>query len=164
MIADVERERRRMSATEASPELVEPFKRVVQTAMIRVREGDVDTLNRQRVTLRDDVSKRVYLVTDVEVSRTWALGRTFVSQRDLKYGLFVEGIQLDDTGEPISRLTGIQIPRDHKLVNQDTLYLQRGSDPEAVLVLARELENSQRFPQRKYNQLVETLRGRELAS
>lgn len=139
-----------MQTTEAAKEIVEPFKRVVSIAMRRVREGETDNLKRQRVALSHNASKRIYLVSDVFVEKGGLLGRTVSSTGTLDCGLFVAGIQLDQSGLPLSALVSIQIPRSVALTTQENLFLQRGSNPEDVDRLAEELASAQKVKQDIY--------------
>jgi len=136
MIA-IDREQR-MRASEASQKIVEPFRKVVEIAMRRVREGLIDDLGRQRVVLLDEAAKRIYQVTDVSV-RVNKFGRV-TSKGWLEGGLFIDGVQLDEEGEGVSSLVSIQIPREVSLVDKRSLYGLRGSDPEDVKRLAKELD------------------------
>jgi hypothetical protein len=150
MLAAVDQEIR-SKITEASEGIVEPFKKVVGVAMKRVREGKVDSLQRQRVGLFHEEENRIYLVTDVSV-RYEGLRRKVISDRrlGLEGGLFVDGIQLDKTGSPLRRLVTIQIPRDVNITNSEMLYLQRSSDPLDVERLAKELKEAKKVQISEY--------------
>lgn len=148
----------RMQTSEAAQEIVEPFRRIVSTAMQRVREGDIDSLSRQRVALSHDASRRVYLVSDVSVERSGLLGRTIKSTGYLDGGLFVEGIQLDESGTPVGELVAIQIPREVPRTTQESLFLQRSSNPEDADRLANELTSARKVNQDVYNNALKTLR------
>ncbi len=75
----------------------------------------------------------------------------------LRDGLYVNGIQLDESGKPVDDLVGIQIPRSAEETNQDSLFLQRESDPQDAKRLARELLEAKTVSQEEYDAAEEAL-------
>src|SRR4030067_1920559 len=153
---------KRMQITEASTDIVEPFKRVVEVAMRRVREGVVDSFKRQRVVLEHDAGNRVYQVIDVHVEKR-RLRRKVRSTEGfgMQYGLFIDCIQLDESGNPVSEPNSIQLPRDVSLTTQKNLFLQRGTNPEDINRLAEELAGARKVGQDRYDVAVRKLRERQ---
>jgi len=135
------KEGERVRIKEASNELIEPFKKVVAVAMQRVREGTIDSSNRQMVMLSDDVNNREYNIIDVSV---YQLGGVVMSTRFLDGGLFIEAFQLEEKNKP-RKLFSIQLPRDPDQVNKESLYLQRGSIPNNVKMLAAALSSARKL-------------------
>ena len=110
--------------------------------MDRVREGIVDNLNRQTVKLRDDHNSREYIITDVLVEDFWGV---VISTGDKDNGLFIEAYQLDKAENPFDKLLPTQLPGDPNQVNKETLYWQRGSEPNNVEMLAVALSSARKL-------------------
>lgn len=123
---------------EAPKELVEPTKLVVIAAMARVGEEKVDNLGIQRVALED--THRLYIVTNVGVRQT-PDGVELIG--NLGSGLFVNVINLDEDGSPIS-WGRIQIPRTPHEVNPRRIYSLRFIQPETMATLATELTQAKK--------------------
>jgi len=130
---------------EVSVKLVEPFRRVVEVAMARVRSGIVGDLNRQTVKLWDDDNSRLYIITDVSVEGLWGV---VISTGYKNSGLLIKAYQLDkvDRAEnPLDKLLDTQLPRDPDQVNKETLYWHRGSEPNNVEMLAVVLSSARKL-------------------
>lgn len=140
---------RRSRITEADPELVEPFKKVVKAAMEKVGEGEIDTLGRQRITLMHDGTSRLYHISDIHGG--------LIKPGDLDGGLFINCIQLDELENPLYQFVGIQIPRDVGHTTQGNLFLQRGNKPGEVERLAAELSTAKIVDEEEYNTAVRKL-------
>jgi hypothetical protein len=140
MLHNLEREER-ARIKEASEELVKPFIKVVTVAMQRVREGPVDSFNRQRIDLFDENNSRGYVITDVLIDESTGVVE---SKGDLSLGLLIGAFQLK--GENLfTRLFSIQLPRDPGEVNKKNLYWQRGSIPKSVEMLADSLSSARKI-------------------
>jgi len=138
---NLEREER-ARIPEASVELVEPFKKVVNIAMQRVREGTIDSLNRQTVTLSEGENSRVYKITDCSVGE---LGGVVISTGCKANGLLIGAYQLDKAENSFDKLLPTQLPRDPGQVNKETLYWQRGIKPKNVEMLAVALSSARKL-------------------
>jgi len=132
---------------EANANLVQPFQHVIASAMKRVREGEVRQ-GQQLVVLFHREQKRLYKVTDDSVIKIF---RRVISYNDLSHGLFIEGFQLDELGNPIEQLTELQVPRSIGSVTQDNFHLQRGFHPEDVENLAKDLLQARKAPKNTFN-------------
>lgn len=127
---------------EDSGKLVEPFRSVVAIAMGRVREGTIDSLNRQTITLWDHRTSRVYKITDCSVDE---LGGMVVSTGFLDGDLFIQAFQLDKYKNLLNQLFDIQLPRDPGQVNKENLFLQGGINPKYVKKLAVALSSAKKL-------------------
>ena len=136
----LERERIRR-IKEASGELVEPFRSVVRIAMQRVREGTIDRLNRQTVTLWDHKNSREYVITDSSVDE---LGGVVISTRFLDVGLFIEAVRLKIAKNQDKWIFSIQLPRNPDLVDKVSLESLGGCNSKEVNKLADVLLRSTR--------------------
>ena len=136
----LERERIRR-IKEASGELVEPFRSVVRIAMQRVREGTIDRLNRQTVTLWDHKNSREYVITDSSVDE---LGGVVISTRFLDVGLFIEAVRLKIAKNQDKWIFSIQLPRNPDLVDKVSLESLGGFNSKEVNKLADVLLRSTR--------------------
>ena len=127
---------------EASEKLIDPFQKVVNIAMQRVREGHIDSLNRQTVTLSDDKNNREYEITDYSVGE---LRGAVISKGLLDVGLFIDAIRLDTTGNQDKWIFSIQLPRNPDLVNKENLDKLRGFNSKEVDELAVALSSARKL-------------------
>ena len=141
MVHNLEREKIR-GIPEASEKLIDPFQKVVNIAMQRVREGHIDSLNRQTVTLSDDKNNREYEITDYSVGE---LRGAVISKGLLDVGLFIDAIRLDTTGNQDKWIFSIQLPRNPDLVHKENLDKLRGFNSKEVDELAVALSSARKL-------------------
>src|SRR5258708_40143479 len=153
MLKRVDRDTR-FQISEVSSDLIKPFRRVVAAAMLRLsEERRTDSYGKKHVYLKSE-ENRVYEITDVNTKDT-------AHGRKTSTGLFVEGIQLDENGNPTEELVPIQLPRDQRRTDAQTLFSQRGSDPTDVQRLADEIIFAGRITAKEYANLLFHIRSRE---
>lgn len=128
--------------------LINPTKRLVEVAMLKVREGEIDSFSRQKATFENTSAHRLFEITDVHVRK--AKGK-IVSVDGAGCGLFIYEIELDMTGKPIKRGLGVQIPRARDAVSVGNMYHLRTVQPSEMERLADELSTATKVPEEKYD-------------
>ncbi len=120
---------------EASLELIEPTRKVVQIALKKVREGTISNSGKQTIILKNNTARKLYKVTDVNVIR---ISNKFESKGSLEGGLFINEFAVNEDGS-VNRGLEIQIPRSVDCVNPQSIFLLRGLSPNYMNQLANEL-------------------------
>lgn len=139
----------RRESFKVSEAMVEPTRQVVKVAIARVRAGDVDSLERQKIGLMHEYGVKLYEVTDIQVEQT---NKGVISKGNLDVGLFILEINLNEFGEPVDRGLHIQTPRSEKKVNTRSIYTLRQIPPETMSRLASELIKAKIIPLTKYQE------------
>lgn len=137
---------------EASPRLVRPFKAVVGVANARLVDGGEARAG--SVFLRHDVGRRLYVVSASEsaVRLTDSAGQEVLGGR-----LSINGIQLDESGNPTRSLFPVDLPRNPDSVTIPNLFDLRDSIVTSVELLAEELQEAAQVPAEEYYRAIDAM-------
>ncbi len=130
----------------AKGELGKALQELVQVALLRVREGEVNFLQypawrslvkaekptngAQSIGLKDQVDRRIFMIVDQDIVQDSE--GVIKSIGNLFGGLYIYGVELDMEGNPLRHIAGLQLPRNKKEPTSTWPYLLRESSREIV--------------------------------
>lgn len=114
-------------------ELLWPTKIVVKEAGRLVKLGIIDSFKSRKVVVVDPVSGHMYQIVNLMTKRLEAT---------MNRGLFVHPVEIGEGGRIVHE-QGIQIPRDPKAVNRETIVGLYGISPQIMEMVAHELKRAE---------------------
>ena len=108
-------------------ELIEPIRVLVQTALEKSRDGEIDSLGRQGKDLIDPVTGVTFHIRNLhpeagQSETPWAYSS----------GLFLSIDEVASNGVVMHRTQSIQAPADPQAITADNIFTLRGLIPESV--------------------------------
>jgi hypothetical protein len=130
--------------------LSEPFKLLIDTAMNRVRKGQVDPEGMQTVYL--NLGHRFYRIFDTHVKQEGFLGKTVRSEGDLGSGLFVEAIADEQGGFHFVA----ELPRNsEEKISQEKLDKLERLNPSEVHDIAKQIKEAKKTRRANWEKVLE---------
>lgn len=133
MLESIEWEKR--CKMESAPStLIQPVRELVKTALLKVKQGHIDRLGRQKIVLIHPKTKIYFKINNLYPFTTLADGSS-------AGGLFIKE-SVFDLRNGFVALKEIQTPSHPDAVNIDNIYLLRGLIPQSVIRTEQALRNS----------------------
>lgn len=147
--------------------LVSALQSVVRTAMDEVKTyGEAEGgIRKVALKMRDNEFKYgnnniIYQITEADIEKD-EHGR-IVSKGELgmRHGLFIKGIQLDNSDDPVSEIVNLELPRDISFVRKNTLSsfnLPKGIKPKDLNSLSYNIHRAYKIGQDTFLKASEQL-------